>query len=94
MGIAQVVDYYLELVERMGREIDANQFALLVQPLNVAPQFALRYRRCGYFYFVFASKERILHLLLLCLVELSVTHECVEERLTLIVLGEEIFTAY
>ena len=36
-SVAQVVQHNLELIQRMGREVDAYQFALLVQPFDVTP---------------------------------------------------------
>ena len=93
--VTEVVEHNLIFVQRMSGEIDAHEVALLVQALNVAPaDIGLGNRRRGYLNtIVETAEERVLHLLLLLLIELTIAHQRVEEHLALGVLGKKLLTA-
>ena len=87
--------YDAELIQRVCRQIDTHQLALLVQPFYVAPaDLRLRNGRRLNLYAAEVAEERVLCLLLLELVALSETHQRVEERLALAVLHEEVLAPY
>ena len=91
MRVTHVVEYYLEVVERVGRQVNAYEVALLVELLYGAPCFALGYLGRGYVNAVHVAEERVLRRVLLLLVKLSVAHERVEEHLSLGVAPEVVF---
>ena len=87
--ITEVVEDDLILIQRMCREIDTHEFTLLVQPFDIAPaDVVLRNGRCGDLYIVEGAEERVLGLCLLRLIQLSVAHQRIQERLALVVHGE------
>ena len=56
--ITEVVEDDFILIQRMGREIDTHEFALLIQSLDVAPAYPrLRDRRLGNLYPVAKGSE-------------------------------------
>ena len=58
LGIAEVVEHDLILIQRMGGEIDTHQVALLIQAFNVAPaHITLRDRWHGDLHIIKAAKE-------------------------------------
>ena len=69
----------------MSRDVDAHEVTLLVQTLYGAPPLSLRHRRRGHDDRIEIAEERIACLRLLCLVELSVAYQRVEEHVALAV---------
>ena len=89
MGVAHVLQHDGILVERMGREIDAHELALLVEFLDGRPPFRLGQGRMDHGHVV-APEEAQTGIGLVHLVALAVAHEQVDEEFSLGVGGEEL----
>ena len=77
----------------MSRQIDAYQFAFLVQSFYIAPAFVgLWHSRTLYLYIVKSAKQRITCLLFLRLIVLTITYENFNKRLAFGVLAKEVLT--
>ena len=90
--VAEVVEYHLIFVKRMGREIDTHEITFFIKAFDVTPRFSLDYCRCRYLYCIIITEEGVLLLHHLRLIELTITHQLVDKHLSLGILREIIFT--
>ena len=94
MGVTHALEHNAVFVERMGREINTHQVALLVEPFQVAPFFHLSGNGGGgNLHAAHVAEERVVHLLLFLLVEPAVAKQGIDKHLAFVVQSEILFAA-
>ena len=84
--------YDRKFIQRMSRKIDTDQITLTIQTIKITPTFyTLRNFRSCNINNVFTTEQRVESSCLICLIAVTITHQCFQKYLTFRIYSKILF---